>query len=356
MARFAIAIVLCVALTSCWLGLDFEKLERGSPSRPPAPPTECVADAPHDDDPRHCGACGHDCLGGACVGGRCQPVLLAQGLPGIAQIRELGDTLFATVPSGGKVVRVSKSGGAYDVLALDENAFNLAIADGRVYYTSAAGAARVSVNGGPIERLDGDGIGGIAADPTYSYRCVYGGGLAGKSRVERRRHDDGSLLVYASGFTGCETVELAGDAVLYGENGLAGAQGVWKAPREGGTPIELADRAARRIAADASDAYFIQYYDGDVRRVPLAGGPDVVVASTSPTQIGAGEIALDETYVYWVVAKPADEGGAVYRARKSGGSAEAFAGKVDSPLGITVDERAIYWTQDRAGVVMKLAK
>src|SRR5690349_21776850 len=28
-------------------------------------------------DPAHCGACGHDCLGGACVGAKCQPVILA---------------------------------------------------------------------------------------------------------------------------------------------------------------------------------------------------------------------------------------------------------------------------------------
>jgi hypothetical protein len=30
-------------------------------------------------DPHNCGACGHDCLGGACVASRCQPVVLAKG-------------------------------------------------------------------------------------------------------------------------------------------------------------------------------------------------------------------------------------------------------------------------------------
>src|SRR5688572_31922433 len=28
-------------------------------------------------DAKHCGACSHDCLGGACVGSKCQPVELA---------------------------------------------------------------------------------------------------------------------------------------------------------------------------------------------------------------------------------------------------------------------------------------
>jgi hypothetical protein len=28
-------------------------------------------------DPNNCGACGHNCLGGACVAGQCQPVILS---------------------------------------------------------------------------------------------------------------------------------------------------------------------------------------------------------------------------------------------------------------------------------------
>jgi hypothetical protein len=40
-----------------------------------APPCD---DAKVTDDPHHCGACGHDCLGGQCAAGVCQPVVLAQ--------------------------------------------------------------------------------------------------------------------------------------------------------------------------------------------------------------------------------------------------------------------------------------
>src|SRR5262245_8002876 len=35
----------------------------------------CAADTATD--PRNCGRCGHDCLGGACEVGRCRPVVLA---------------------------------------------------------------------------------------------------------------------------------------------------------------------------------------------------------------------------------------------------------------------------------------
>lgn len=59
---------------------------------PAADGRECVAacEAPQmlcdtacvdlDSDPEHCGACGHDCGGGACMAGACQPVLVAGDL------------------------------------------------------------------------------------------------------------------------------------------------------------------------------------------------------------------------------------------------------------------------------------
>jgi hypothetical protein len=39
----------------------------------------CAASDDHASDPKNCGACGHDCLGGACTNGRCQPFELWKG-------------------------------------------------------------------------------------------------------------------------------------------------------------------------------------------------------------------------------------------------------------------------------------
>jgi len=47
-----------------------------------APKTPCAnlcTDTQSDD--KNCGSCGHDCLGGTCVGGKCQPFEIASGLP-----------------------------------------------------------------------------------------------------------------------------------------------------------------------------------------------------------------------------------------------------------------------------------
>jgi hypothetical protein len=43
-------------------------------------------DGAYDSDPANCGACGHGCLGGACVAGQCQPVLLATGFLAAAPV------------------------------------------------------------------------------------------------------------------------------------------------------------------------------------------------------------------------------------------------------------------------------
>src|SRR5262249_55506489 len=39
-------------------------------------------------DPKNCGRCGHDCLGGTCIAGRCQPlILLDSQMSGILRVR-----------------------------------------------------------------------------------------------------------------------------------------------------------------------------------------------------------------------------------------------------------------------------
>jgi hypothetical protein len=51
----------------------------------------CEADVASD--PKNCGACGHDCLGGACDAGACQPALVTTGAA-LAALASDGTTLF----------------------------------------------------------------------------------------------------------------------------------------------------------------------------------------------------------------------------------------------------------------------
>lgn len=63
-------------------------------------------------DPKHCGRCGHDCLGGGCKLGSCQPVRLASGLTEPAWIAVDGTHVY--VATSGQISRVPKTGGSLE--------------------------------------------------------------------------------------------------------------------------------------------------------------------------------------------------------------------------------------------------
>lgn len=51
--------------------------DSGTAADAPVATSDATCSADTQTDPRNCGACGHDCLGGGCEAGRCQPVVLA---------------------------------------------------------------------------------------------------------------------------------------------------------------------------------------------------------------------------------------------------------------------------------------
>ncbi|MBX3202436.1 MAG: hypothetical protein KF894_30200, partial [Labilithrix sp.] len=67
-------------------------------------------------DPKNCGRCGHDCLGGACNAGKCESVLLAGGLENPVDLTLDGANVYVTARGNGAVLRVAKDGSKTDVL------------------------------------------------------------------------------------------------------------------------------------------------------------------------------------------------------------------------------------------------
>ena len=68
-------------------------------------------------DGKNCGTCGHDCLGGACAAGQCQPVMIAQyfGYPEIIYVG--APAVYATTDQG-YVGRASKDGSDLKPIAM----------------------------------------------------------------------------------------------------------------------------------------------------------------------------------------------------------------------------------------------
>lgn len=65
-------------------------------------------------DPKHCGVCDHDCLGGTCMSGECQPFVLTGGLSNPAAIALGASSVFFEVGAGNgatrSLVRCPRSG------------------------------------------------------------------------------------------------------------------------------------------------------------------------------------------------------------------------------------------------------
>src|SRR4051794_1309885 len=60
-------------------------------------------------DAKNCGRCGHDCLGGTCQAGACQPVTLASGLAGPVGVHLDDTSVFWVEHKGGTVMKMPKT-------------------------------------------------------------------------------------------------------------------------------------------------------------------------------------------------------------------------------------------------------
>ncbi|MFO0593253.1 MAG: hypothetical protein U0441_37270 [Polyangiaceae bacterium] len=90
---------------------------------------------------------------------------------------------------------------------------------------------------------------------------------------------------------------------------------------------------------------------GRVMKMPLEGGPPVLIASgePSPNQIAAGG-----GYVYWTNTT-SDATGGVRRVKASGGDVEDVAKGRVAALGVAVDDTHVYWTEQGTQSVRSLA-
>ncbi len=191
----------------------------------------CASDASLASDPQNCGRCGHDCLGGACMGGVCQPVTLYDRLDFLTSLVVDDVNLYweTTSVTAGALSYGPKTGGTATVISMSPMPTSgLAVDDASVYWTS-----RNSILGCPkppaacpsANVLVAASATAIVVDSTRLYWTENGtpGGLfavpkAGGSTTELVTADysstlalGGTRLFWASG-AGLETYDLAAGA------------------------------------------------------------------------------------------------------------------------------------------------
>jgi hypothetical protein len=317
---------------------------------------ECVT---LDDDPKHCGRCGHDCLGGECTEGKCQPYEIAYGqhLPQKLAVDATHVYWIDHTDGVGSVRRVAKRGGTVQILATDQGyPGGLVVSDGKLYWnaygasvTPAAifqsevdGANRTKFADAP-DAVDGLSLAngvlfwnqrhvsvaffskalGSGAEPTplildsdlastaFSAvgNCLFYRTINSVSGYDLQQSCDGQAPV--SRFSTLKDFALSANASADPKNLYFGAEGlgVMRLPLSGSAnaTVLVSGRKFNDVVVDGDQIYYIEGDNGNAqvcgtnwtiyRTAPIAGATPVPIVV--PPQDCAAYLATDDVAVYW---------------------------------------------------------
>lgn len=306
----------------------------------------------------HCGACGHDCLGGDCTDSACEPVTLAQ-----SQNQPLGivtdgvDVFWVNDSTTGTVNSHSVDAGGAPTEIVGGLAFpeRAAIDGSKIYWGNfnSTELGRANYDGTSLEFDFLDGLATtrrlvLSATEVYWVQFSGPGGVYRSTKVNPSADLitaevtpvglflDGNFLYWTSRDDGAIrrtdlTVEpFVVEELVTGQPGpysVVVANDVLYWVNEGVTPN----------------------FVGDVRSRDVDGGVTTIYAEGRPRP---RELTVDDDHVYWVER---DAAGSVQRADLATDEVEVLVPDTFS-AGITHDDVAIYWTEQTAGLVRKLAK
>jgi hypothetical protein len=270
--------------------------------------------------------------GDPCTSDGCpETVAMGQGSPwGIAV--DAGN-LYWSNASDQTVMRMP-FGGAPAVIASNSSA-TFAIDATDVYWVSPTSVImKAPLTGGPAvtladrSNITTQSVSTLAVDPAFVYWGEYRPCLGVLMKVPKAGGNPTSIASSNQQPPG----QLAVDATnLYSSSFGAG---VFKLPLAGGPPVVLASGGAYNLVIAGQTVVWSSA--NGLRRVPIAGGTPVEISPETT----ARSLATDGTDVFWgrgngqVVSKPI-----------AGGSEKVLA-NYQYPRGIAVDATSVYWTAD----------
>ncbi len=318
--------------------------------------TSCAADLTVSTN--HCGRCGHDCAGGTCLAGRCQPIVLSSSEIDLEELRISGDRLFYRAQ--GHVRSLDLDGGLPTLVQSCANRTGLAVTD--------AGFYSWCNNSVTLRDVVDAGLRGVS--PLDGYHAVVGGDWffhrqnnQALSRAPATLGDAGfgDVTYSASGYrslaaTASQLFYMTGDGVLFYTPLAAGP----------GTELERDQSAPGEIAADDTAVFWLAQTDTSnavLRSRSFAAGASMTLAMALDHP---NAVAIDATHAYVTAAgtPPSYTNGAVVRVPRAGGAAELMAGGLLRPHEILVTDRFVIWTSRgtpgdggfTGGAILRLAK
>jgi streptogramin lyase len=301
-------------------------------------------------DSSHCGACGHDCFGGACQASTCQAVLLDNGQDEATTVAVDAQNVYWIGYNGGNqdmvyVKQKPLAGGPVLTLAGPFSyggPLGIAVDPTSVYFAEYvpsagfSGVASVPIGGGPVGEVSvptGGNVFWFALDGGDLYWTDNAHGTVLKVTAT------GNFTTLATGQTAA--YQIAVDAThLYWVDATANNGTVMTSAKNGTqlTPLATGQTQPLALAIDSTHVYWVggsydTSLDGYVRAVPKAGGPIIELSSG---EYSPRSVAVDDTHVYWVT--PGD----LRSIPKVGGSPRVLA-----PSGggyVALDQTSAYWS------------
>jgi hypothetical protein len=339
-------------------------------------------------DPNNCGSCEHSCQGSTCANFLCQPTVVAtpnvQGIWDLVVDQQIlywtqsgAASGIAKKPfAGGAITPVTGSTYLADPRGIAVESLNplnlywVDYANGVVEKWPLLGGTPTAIvvppapdagspDGGPPEQLPATPI-DLAVDANNVYWVSFDDG-----KVLSVSTNGGMWATLASGEDHPIAITVDDTNIYWVDQGSPGGTGsVHQASKDGTMPRTLATGEAKPsdIAVDGTSVYWTDNANpGLVKKVPIGGTAVVTLASNQGAPYG---IAVDRTpagdagavgtqYVYWtnfndntVMRLPIDGGQQPF----------VLASGQNNPAAIVVDEKNVYWVNQGAGTILKVAK
>lgn len=311
-AAFACTVLACAsALLGCEAKSEVAPADASVPETSADTAVACTTDLMHD--PKNCGSCAHDCLGGICNLGACDAAVVAGNLDLPSAMVLDGTYLYFAY--AGHVARVLAAGGAVEDLS-----------------TQAFTAQKLSVDATAVYVMTGSRV----------IRFPKTGDVSGAATQELALAVGRALTTDVSSIFFQVPAGLAAAPKTGAGDGGVG---------DGGAGVLLAALGSDTIddiAVDDSFAFVSLPGPGTVLKVAKTGAVGDAGAGVLATgEATPSSVALDATYVYFTN----NMGGAVRRVPKAGGPVTDFLTGLGRPLGLAVDASRLYYTDEVKGTV-----